>query len=152
MVRSSRRVWSKPFTVIGVVLMSLAVGAGVYLAAWPVPSPARLDVNFRQPEGGYVIQLGHHEVRLVLERFRGAGDKGRATVVVWVNGLEFRRLHSSYNYDLWTDEPAGLYWRTWVDSDPHPDLRLTLNDWGQPKEYWIRGLDGQVLPYVKAGP
>jgi hypothetical protein len=128
--------------------MVLALGAWAFWATRPDSSHKRLDVKRNQPKEDAVVRLGHHEVRFELEPLHGSRDKGRVAVVIWVNGLEFSRLKSSYNYDNWMNEPAGTYWQTWVDGDPHPDLRLTLTDLGTSKEYWIRGLDGQVFEYA----
>lgn len=124
-----------------VALLLLGVGTGIWLACWPLAQ--RLDVGVTAPLPLVSTWAGQHRVDFPLIPAPDARDKGRVTIQIRVDGRVLREVESFYNYDLWQNDPAGWFYRSWFNGD----VRLETLEGA----WLIHGRDGSVedVPLVR---
>lgn len=117
------------------------LGLVVVLGGAALAYPRRLDVTLGQPETVVDLQAG---ARAVTVRLVPTGnDNGVVGLLISVDGGAPTRLESVYDYDLFSDQPAGYWSYRWVDFDGWPDLVISTSD--QPARSVVVGTrDGQV--------
>ncbi|MCB0034550.1 MAG: hypothetical protein KDE51_11045 [Anaerolineales bacterium] len=94
---------------LALVLMVVIVLGALYVfmgSENAPPTAARLDVCLGDCLSLYPYDVGNYEV-VVEARPLVSGDNGRAEITVVVDGSPVGVLESYFDYDLWTDEPAG---------------------------------------------
>lgn len=124
---------------VGLVMLICAVSiVGVGLA---MLRPGRLDVTIGEPETTYDLRSGVHAVHLRL--LPTGNDNGTVDVVVEVDGRRATTVESVYNYDLFSNQPAGEWTYRWIDGDLLPDLVLTTSS--EPAQsVYVGTVDGQA--------
>jgi len=117
------------------------LGLVVVLGGAALAYPRRLDVTLGQPETVVALQAG---ARAVTVRLVPTGnDNGVVDLLISVDGGAPTRLESVYDYDLFSDQPAGYWSYRWVDFDGWPDLVISTSD--QPARSVVVGTqDGQL--------
>ena len=88
--------------------------------------PQRLDVRLEQTQTVYQANAGTIAVTVTL--FPQGNDNGPVILEIRSNDQVAGTIESHYNYDFFTNQPAGWLRRTWVDGDWQRDLLLTTSD------------------------
>lgn len=119
-------------------LVGLAAIAGFWAFFQPL-IPTRLDVNLYEPSTVYVTQAGNFTITLILQPL--GNDNGLVIIEVLSNGQSVGQIESLYDYDLFSNEPAGEMWYTWVDDDVWRDVVINTPYHGM---YYISSRDGRL--------
>jgi hypothetical protein len=121
---------------LAVAALACLVGFGLFFQ--PL-IPTRLDVDIHEPSTDYATQAGSYAITLTL-RPQG-DDNGPVLIDVTSNGQNVGQFESIYNYDLFSNEPAGEMWHTWVDDDVWRDVVISTPLDGK---YYISSRDGKL--------
>jgi hypothetical protein len=99
--------------------------------------PQRLEVEIGEPETVYSSNSGEYEVLISLHPL--GNDNGPVEVIVSTEaGVSV--IRSMYNYDLFSEQPAGTLARFWMDGDIWPDVIIAPTE---PAEiYFVSSQDG----------
>ncbi|MFN8440530.1 MAG: hypothetical protein U0175_07175 [Caldilineaceae bacterium] len=104
--------------------------------------PQQLDVDIGAPETVYQSHAGSVAVRIIL--IADGDDNGAVELKLQSNDTFVGTIHSQYNYDLFSNQPAGWMRLTWIDGDWQRDLLLIPSD-GQ-GNYYLSSIDGKLHP------
>lgn len=138
----SRKIW----VLLGLgalAVAALACMAGFWLFFQPL-IPTRLEVDIHEPNTVYTTQAGNYAITLTL--YPQGDDNGPVLIDVASNGQNVGQFESIYNYDLFSNEPAGEMWRTWVDDDVWRDVVISTPLDGT---YYISSRDGKLYALPK---
>jgi hypothetical protein len=119
-------------------LAGLATLAGFWAFFQPL-LPTRLDVNLHEPSTVYATQAGSYAVTLTLQPM--GDDNGPVMIEIVSNGQNVGQIESLYDYDLFSDDPAGEMWHTWIDGDVWRDVVIKT---AYEELYYISSRDGQL--------
>lgn len=123
--------------VLVLTICTVSIVGGGLAMLWP----GRLDVTIGEPETTYDLRSGVHAVQVRL--LPTGNDNGMVDVVVEVDGRRVTTVESLYNYDLFSDQPAGEWTYRWIDGDILPDLVLTTSS--EPAQsVYVGTVDGQA--------
>ncbi len=127
------------------VLLGTVVAAALcaVIGLWSVAQPGlgRLDVTIGEPETTYDLRSGSHSVHVRL--LPTGDDNGVVDMVVEVDGRRATSLESMYDYDLFSNQPAGEWSYRWIDGDLLPDLVL-ITSTAPAQSIYVGTVDGQV--------
>lgn len=129
------------------LILAAAMLAGLVIVRWP----KRLDVY---PQAGAPTgtrcnggRAGSHRVLLnVIPEL--PKDHGSAVIRVVVDGRIAGHIHTLYNYDFFSNKPAGTYYQWWVDGDWQLDVIMATSH-SPPKRYFVSSIDGRAYEYNK---
>lgn len=125
------------------LLSSLALLIWLGILRWP----RQLDVVLGSESTHY--RAGQAGIFVVaLEIVPEGNDNGPATILVWVNGRLQQQLPTTYNYDFFSDIPAGTTYRWWIDDDWQPDVLILSND-ATATRYFVSSRTGQIQTLTK---
>lgn len=134
----NRQVWLSVLGLVAVAALALAAWA-MLGATPPAPLRTRLDVNLGEPSTVYTTQAGEYAVTLTLEP--KGDDNGPVLITITTNGQSVGQIESLYDYDFFSDEPAGEMWLAWVDNDAARDIVISTPYDGM---YYISSRDGRL--------
>lgn len=122
-------------------LTSACLLLGALVALTSILARGRLDVVIGRPETVYDLRAGGHVVTVRLHPT--GNDNGVVAIVIEVDGGQRTTLESLYDYDLFSDQPAGEWSYRWVDADIWPDLILSTSDTPN-RSVYVGTRDGEV--------
>ncbi len=102
--------------------------------------PRRLDVKLRQAQTVYQSWAGSQPVTVTL--IAHGDDNGSVTIEVRSADRLVGSIESQYNYDFFSNQPAGWLRRTWIDGDWQRDLLLITS--ASDDVYGISSRDGKI--------
>ena len=140
---TGRFIFTTRWKVAGLLSVIVALLLCVTIGLWAVAAPplGRLDVTIGEPETTYDLRSGSHGVRVRL--LPTGDDNGVVEMVVEVDGRRAATIESMYDYDLFSNQPAGEWTYRWLDGDVLPDLVL-ITSTEPAQSVFVGTLDGQV--------
>lgn len=102
--------------------------------------PRRLDVKLGQSQTVYQSWVGSQPVTVTL--IAHGDDNGSVTIEVRSADRLVGSIESQYNYDFFSNQPAGWLRRTWIDGDWQRDLLLITS--ASDDVYGISSRDGKI--------
>ncbi len=127
----------KRWAAVGLIVL---MAAGAY-AAWE-RWPRRLVVALGGPASVTAVWAGPHAVTLTLIP-AVTGDNGPVQIAVAVDGAPVGAIDSTFSQDTLQDQPAGHWWRAWVDGDLWPDVVIEASA-ADPRQYVVGSGDGRL--------